>query len=558
LSCKFLAEHALQLNFPVFRYIFAVMDHIFAKIAQGLYRIQDSCNVYLIVRGKRAIAIDMGSGRWLDHLPEIGVEQLEWVLLTHTHRDQCAGIYRLDRAKTRLAVPQAERHLIEDVESFWRRRKVNFNYNQIADFFSLPRNAPVDMGLSDFDKFIWADLELEILPAPGHTPGSVALVGRFDRQSIAFVGDMIEAPGRATQIHNLQYQYTDAMGAEMLILSMEHLLEQNVDLLCPGHGQIIEEPDKATAELIERLRRLCSQMYYEITPLPDELFIRISDRLLVCAADGGSWYALLADDGHAFLIDVGYPTTGYASAVHFCQYDSRFLPKLIDELITQYHIKKIDAITISHYHDDHVIGIPYLQKKYGTELWCLDRLEPILRDPQRFNMPCTMPTPLHVTKTFADREHFDWRGVQFQMHYLPGQTDLQDYQLSAQRLAQTLNDLVPDQPDRRCRADWVRLVPYRIFMQPGDTTNLELIAENLEHRPISLQMKFIVADGIRIEPQDVNVKLTPEEIHTSQHRICLDRITASSPLIVCLDVNLDNQPLGWLAECQLWYEGVAM
>jgi len=70
------------------------------------------------------------------------------------------------------------------------------------------------------------------------------------RQRIGFVGDMIEGQGYVPEIHDLQYQYGDAMGAEMLMHSMEYVLEQKIDLLCPGHGALIQDPNKAGAKLI--------------------------------------------------------------------------------------------------------------------------------------------------------------------------------------------------------------------------------------------------------------------------------------------------------------------
>ena len=39
-------------------------------------------------------------------------------------------------------------------------------------------------------------------------------------------------------------------------------------------------------------------------------------------------------------------------------------------------------------------------------------------------MPCLLPHPIVVQRTFEDRERFTWRGVDLQMHDLPCQTDL--------------------------------------------------------------------------------------------------------------------------------------
>ena len=61
------------------------------KISDNLYRLEDTCNVYLIRDGNRGLLIDFGSGKILDYLPQLGVTRVDWILHTHHHRDQCQG-----------------------------------------------------------------------------------------------------------------------------------------------------------------------------------------------------------------------------------------------------------------------------------------------------------------------------------------------------------------------------------------------------------------------------------------------------------------------------------
>jgi len=56
------------------------------RLSEHLYELADICNVYAIVDGEHALVIDAGSGAVLDHLNQIGVTQVEWVLHTHHHR----------------------------------------------------------------------------------------------------------------------------------------------------------------------------------------------------------------------------------------------------------------------------------------------------------------------------------------------------------------------------------------------------------------------------------------------------------------------------------------
>ena len=82
----------------------------------------DTCNVHIVRDGDAALLIDLGDGSVLDHLGEIGVKRVEWVLFTHHHREQCQGAPKLNGSATKLAAPEAERALFENPASF---RKMN-------------------------------------------------------------------------------------------------------------------------------------------------------------------------------------------------------------------------------------------------------------------------------------------------------------------------------------------------------------------------------------------------------------------------------------------------
>ena len=65
------------------------------QLSPNLYLLRDTCNVYLLRDGEHGLLIDAGSAGIADHLDEIGVRAIEWVLHTHHHRDQCQGDERL-------------------------------------------------------------------------------------------------------------------------------------------------------------------------------------------------------------------------------------------------------------------------------------------------------------------------------------------------------------------------------------------------------------------------------------------------------------------------------
>ena len=75
----------------------------FEEPVPGIHLWRDTCNVAVIKQGDAALLINLGDGSVLEHIDEIGVKQVEWVLFTDHHRELCQGASRLDRTVTRTA-----------------------------------------------------------------------------------------------------------------------------------------------------------------------------------------------------------------------------------------------------------------------------------------------------------------------------------------------------------------------------------------------------------------------------------------------------------------------
>ena len=50
------------------------------QLSPNLYRFEDTCNVYVIRDGSRAVVIDFGSGGVLAHLPALGITHVDGIL----------------------------------------------------------------------------------------------------------------------------------------------------------------------------------------------------------------------------------------------------------------------------------------------------------------------------------------------------------------------------------------------------------------------------------------------------------------------------------------------
>src|SRR5436189_600510 len=161
------------------------------KLSENLYWLEDTCNVYLVRDGSHALLIDFGSGKILDYLPHLEISQVDWILHTHHHRDQCQGDYKAVGRSIPIAVPAHERHLFADAENFWRNRRVFHLYYVRNDFNTITENIPASRALADYSTLRWGTTDFFVLPTPGHTLGAVTLVAAIDGRKVAFSGDLM-------------------------------------------------------------------------------------------------------------------------------------------------------------------------------------------------------------------------------------------------------------------------------------------------------------------------------------------------------------------------------
>ena len=101
--------------------------------------------------------IDFGSGLVLDELGDLGISQVDWILHTHHHRDQCQGDAIANERKIPIAVPAHEQPYFEEVEVFWKSRQIYNIYDMRQSFFTLSQSVRTARVLEDYETFEWAD-----------------------------------------------------------------------------------------------------------------------------------------------------------------------------------------------------------------------------------------------------------------------------------------------------------------------------------------------------------------------------------------------------------------
>jgi glyoxylase-like metal-dependent hydrolase (beta-lactamase superfamily II) len=395
---------------------------------------QDVVNVYVLRDGEAAILIGLGDGSVLDHLAGIGIRQLEWVLLTHHHREQCLGHRKLEPWQAKIAVPERERALLERPTSFRKLRPA------LSDPFTVhgasyvrPPIEPVkiDHGFQRMDTFTWRGHEFWCLETAGASPGGMSYLLRTDGGWLAFSGSVMVAGARMRNWFDTEWDYGFAKGLYTLIESVSLLTSFEPAWLLPSHGPVIRDPLAELHQYQQKLRRL-ARLYvrgYAIGTFAGADQDKVSRPSAVphlwqttphlFKFKGPSYSPntifLLADSGRALLID--------------CGLDAATLDRTLQQMQQRLGLTGVDAVLITHMHGDHVNGAPHARERWGAQIWTLDRVAEIIENPERFEYTATPWTygpdvgPIHVDRRFTDGETFTWEGYQLTVDWMPGQTE---------------------------------------------------------------------------------------------------------------------------------------
>lgn len=398
------------------------MDKL-SQLSESLYRFDDTCAVYIVRNGDEAALIDFGCGAVLDELPEIGVERVTAILITHHHRDQVQGLPRAVEQGIPIWVPSAEQDLFANVEEHWQSRPVANNYDNRQDRFSLLEPVPVAGLLGDYSSWTFAGTRFTVLPTPGHTTGSITLLADVDGQRVAFSGDLIAAPGQVWSLAATQWSYNGAEGVAASIASLVSLKGQQAAVLLPSHGAPMRDPALAIDLLIERLWRLLVDRgeHSRLLRFLDQPYDAITPHLLWNRTSVANAYVLLSQSGKALMIDFGYDfMTGFAAGTD--RASRRPWLYTIPKLKSDFKVSAIDAVILTHYHDDHVAGCNLLREVEGAQVWAAENFSNILQFPEYYDLPCLWYDPIPVDRVLPLETPIAWEEYTLSCYPLPGHT----------------------------------------------------------------------------------------------------------------------------------------
>lgn len=382
----------------------------------GVTRIEGTCSTYVVERNGRGLAIDCGQLSPQDVTSRINLDGIDCLLLTHFHRDQCGSAARWGHEGVHVLYPFSEKRFYEEGDVTRAAYDIYDNYKSFY-LTSGPLEDVVGEGFVDYDTLAWQDLTVQAVPLPGHTFGSTGYLFELDGRRYLACGDLMASPGKLHEYYSSQWAYMTFQGHTNLIESLETVRSLGVDWILPGHGEPFRFEDEAFAALRAKLAEIY-ELFFAV-PYRDfkPVFRRLSDHVYEVSNSAAYTYIVRDDDGHGLFIDCGYVSNAPISAN-----PHRFIDHLTPSLEAEIGVTDVEWFLPSHYHDDHLAGLPALQVKYGTKVASSPELADILEHPERYDMPCLVPHGTMVDRVVQRDETFHWRGVDFRIEQYPGQT----------------------------------------------------------------------------------------------------------------------------------------
>jgi glyoxylase-like metal-dependent hydrolase (beta-lactamase superfamily II) len=212
------------------------------EIVEGIHRADEASsnmahsNVYIVISGKELAVIDTGTGgnakKTVEYIQKIGYQPTDVmaIVITHFHMDHTGSAKELKDIlpNAKVAAHEADADYISGKKSLPKPK--NLLFRAVSAFIKLEPVA-VDILLKENDKIA----QLTVFHAPGHTPGSIALLDE-NRKAI-FVGDTLRYDGEKVTGAPEQYTLDPTQAKE----SIQKIAQMSFEIMLPGHGEPLKE-----------------------------------------------------------------------------------------------------------------------------------------------------------------------------------------------------------------------------------------------------------------------------------------------------------------------------
>ncbi len=196
-------------------------------------------NVFLVTKDNVNILVDTSSKNYRrvlnKRLKRLGINQLDYLILTHTHIDHASNADQLKKTfGARIIVQREEagylasgKNIMIRGTNLFTRSLVNL-LKQLNPFITYPP-CPYDIVVDTRLDLKMDSINLHLLHTPGHTPGSMSII--VDDE-IALVGDAMFGVFKGSIFPPF------ALDVRQMIQSWGKLLQTNCYLFMPSHGSV--------------------------------------------------------------------------------------------------------------------------------------------------------------------------------------------------------------------------------------------------------------------------------------------------------------------------------
>ncbi|MFP6888122.1 MAG: MBL fold metallo-hydrolase, partial [Opitutales bacterium] len=273
------------------------------------------------------------------------------------------------------------------------------------------------------------------LDTPGFTRGAVSYVAMVDGRRTAFTGDLIYGDGKVFDLYSFQDAIPEArIGGYHgyagrladLISSLRKIKEVKPDVIYPGRGPVINNPQEAIDKLIGRAQalyrnylstnalnwyfkeermRICGERVLgkdaEIELMPYCLHVDTPEWIIQFSTSR----IIVADNGHGFLLD--------------CGGQRQF--EYVKDLVEKGLVKRIDSIFVTHTHDDHSQMVKAAAEEFKCPVYATTEYEDVLENPGHYLMPGLTENAVKDVRGMKDGEVMKWHEYEFMFRFYPGQ-----------------------------------------------------------------------------------------------------------------------------------------
>ncbi|MGX2946828.1 MBL fold metallo-hydrolase [Enterococcus alishanensis] len=205
-------------------------------------------NCYVYETKNSLIVIDMGMKGFVKEIEEIKRatnKPVEMLLLTHAHGDHINGIPQFKKSfpEVPIGISKRDYRLLKgdfSLDTDEMPGKIKGGYPKVE--------MPIDFTFDDGEQLA----DILVIVTPGHTPGSVTFL---TPEGFAIAGDAFQSRGRLAvsgdRVNSFPFPAFATWSKETALNSAKKFQHLDLQLLAVGHGDMLENPDKAIEQAVK-------------------------------------------------------------------------------------------------------------------------------------------------------------------------------------------------------------------------------------------------------------------------------------------------------------------